>query len=164
MSDIVERCTTTYTNDVISAVKSDYIAGDPLLLLFTPGPYFLDCNKIKLLFKLAYSGTNAAARGVSVVDPCDLFSLEDLTLNGTKINDTQENEGRGRYINFVKTLRNKTRDVPSAVQNNSVSIAAADRSFKSFGAPLAFVDTYDTYNIIATTALSSPSDGPFFRQ
>tara|TARA_R110002153_G_scaffold47949_3_gene135344 strand:- start:1141 stop:1488 length:348 start_codon:yes stop_codon:yes gene_type:complete len=115
MSDIVERCTTTYTNDVISAVKSDYIAGDPLLLLFTPGPYFLDCNKIKLLFKLAYSGTNAALRGVSVVDPCDLFSLEDLSLNGTKINDSQENEGRGRYINFVKTLRNKTTEVPSAV-------------------------------------------------
>jgi len=87
MSDIVERCTTTYTNDVISAVKSDYIAGDPLLLLFTPGPYFLDCNKIKLLFKLAYSGANAADRGVAVADPCDLFSLEDLTLNGTKIND-----------------------------------------------------------------------------
>jgi len=44
-----------------------------------------------------------------------------------------------------------------------VTTGTAGESMISLGDPLAFVDPYNTYNTIATTALSTPSHGPFFR-
>lgn len=50
----------------------------------------LDCSKIKLIFKLAYTATDVAetrARAVAAPRPEHLFSLVDMTLNGVRIND-----------------------------------------------------------------------------
>lgn len=87
MKDIVSRCTTTYNNSEIVAPKSEYKPDDMIEVVFQPGPYFLDCNKIKLLFKLEYSGTDAQDRAVAAARPEDLFSLVDFTLNGVRVND-----------------------------------------------------------------------------
>lgn len=94
MKDIVSRCTTTYNNSEILAVKAQYNPDDMLEIVFQPGPYFLDCNKIKLLFKLAYTSASKTAdvfdsvpKAVAAARPEDLFSLVDFNLNGVRVND-----------------------------------------------------------------------------
>tara|TARA_R110001632_G_scaffold184746_3_gene304969 strand:- start:900 stop:1166 length:267 start_codon:yes stop_codon:yes gene_type:complete len=82
----VERCVTSYSTGDIEALKAEYNPQESLRITVSPGPFLLDCNNLKLIFRPVYPAANfGGGEAFAAADPKDFFSCSDLTINGTSL-------------------------------------------------------------------------------